>query len=129
MPSRDVRGSDASERHHPSSLAGQSGATTVACLGSSSTAEVWMPRLPGPWLRTTKCSLRYIEQLVSTPERGGMMSGEASWRCCTLSRKPRPALPEIRAIPLKCALAMEGLSVLGLSMDVNILQLSILAYK
>jgi lysophospholipase L1-like esterase len=38
MPSRHVRESDASERHHPSSLAGQSGATTVACLGSSSTA-------------------------------------------------------------------------------------------
>jgi hypothetical protein len=38
MPSRHVRESDASERHHPSSLPGQSGATTVACLGSSSTA-------------------------------------------------------------------------------------------
>jgi lysophospholipase L1-like esterase len=38
MPSRHVRESHASERPYPSSLAGQSGATTVACLGSSSTA-------------------------------------------------------------------------------------------
>jgi len=34
-----------------------------------------------------------MEQLVSTPERGGTVSGDRSWRSWTLSRKLRPASP------------------------------------
>ena len=56
-------------------------------------ALVWRPKLPSPWLSTTKCSFRYIEQLVRMPEWGGMVRGEASWRTWALSRKDRPALP------------------------------------
>ena len=80
-------------------------------IGSSRTALVCMPKLPSPWLSTTKCSFRYIEQLVRMPERGGMVSGAASWRTCTLSRKARPASPLTMCSKFsRCSFGIEGIA-------------------